>query len=133
MSLLRLPALLALALLSIGLSTPPAPAQTTPALKPLPNGIELTSGTAILQVTALRDDVLRVRAGHEGRLPEDASWAVLPEARKATVKVTPEDNGFHTAALRVKLDSDLRLTVTDLAGAILQHFRHLMNPKRMRN
>jgi len=120
MSLLRLPALLALALLSIGLSTPPAPAQTTPALKPLPNGIELTSGTAILQVTALRDDVLRVRAGHEGRLPEDASWAVLPEARTATVKVTPEDNGFHTAALRVKLDSDLRLTVTDLAGAILQ-------------
>src|SRR5260370_40426344 len=107
MSLVRLPALLSLALLSIGLSTPPAPAQTTPALKPLPNGIELTSGSTILQVTALRDDVLRVRAGHEGHLPEDASSAVLPDAPTAPAKIKPDDyviySTRHTAHLNTAL------------------------------
>src|SRR5580765_1037164 len=55
---------------------------------PLPNGAELTANGTTIRITALRDDVLRVRIGHPG-LPEDASWAVLPEARTATVRVTP--------------------------------------------
>lgn len=46
--------------------------------RPLLNGIELRSGPAIMQITALRDDVLRVRVGAAGQLSEDASWAVLP-------------------------------------------------------
>ena len=80
MNVLRSSTLLSAVFLCINLS-----AQTAaPQLKALPNGIELTSGTTILQVTALRDDVLRVRAGHSGQLPEDASWAVLPEARTST-------------------------------------------------
>ena len=58
------------------------------ASKPLENGIELHSGPAVMTITALRDDVLRVRVGPEGTLPEDASWAVLPEARAAKVTVT---------------------------------------------
>src|ERR1700761_8683483 len=39
--------------------------------KALPNGLEFHSGPAILQITALRDDVIRVRAGAAGTLPED--------------------------------------------------------------
>ena len=39
------------------------------------NGIEIHSGPAVLQITALRDDVLRVRVGPAGQFPEDASWA----------------------------------------------------------
>src|SRR5438309_2067851 len=73
----------------------------------LPNGIEVTAHGTILQVTALRDDVLRVRAAHNGHLPEDASWAVLSTARSASIQTVPETSGgsmgFHTAALRVRL------------------------------
>src|SRR5216684_7113664 len=54
-------------------------------IKALPNGIQISAHDTIMQITALRDDVLRVRAGVNGRLPEDASWAVLPAARNASV------------------------------------------------
>src|SRR5580698_902509 len=56
--------------------------------KPIGNGIEIHSESAVMQVTALRDDVLRVRVGPLGQLPEDASWAALPEARTAKVGVS---------------------------------------------
>ncbi|HXS76279.1 MAG TPA: DUF4968 domain-containing protein, partial [Terracidiphilus sp.] len=77
---------------------------------PLPNGIEIRSGTAIMQLTAIRDDVLRVRVGPAGQLPEDASWAVLPSSRTATVNVAPESNGsavgFKTPKLHVAVHKD---------------------------
>src|ERR1700747_2842385 len=63
------------------------------ASKALDNGIELHSGSAVMQITALRDDVLRVRVGPEGTLPEDASWAVLPEARTAKVTAAAANSG----------------------------------------
>jgi alpha-glucosidase len=97
-------------------------AQTTATVRstPLPNGIQVSDADVTVQITALRDDVLRVRATHAAVLPEDASWAVLPWARTASVKVIADPNGFHTSALRVALDSALRLTVSDLAGHVLQ-------------
>ena len=89
-----------------------------------PNGIEIRAGAAILQITALRDDVLRVRVGANGQLPEDASWAVLPESRNAAVPVKPESSatavGFKTAKLVVSVRKDpLELTVTDMAGHVI--------------
>ena len=92
--------------------------------KALPNGLELHSGPAILQITALRDDVIRVRASASGTLPEDASWAMLTAARTATVAVKPESSanttGFSTAKLHVAVDRHtLGLTVTDLAGNVI--------------
>jgi alpha-glucosidase len=86
----------------------------------LPNGIEISGNGVALWVTALRDDVLRVRASENGELPEDASWAVLKEARGASVPVTAESAGFSTKALRVSFDSSMRLTVSDLSGHVLQ-------------
>ncbi len=91
---------------------------------PLPNGIELRDGELVLRVIALRDDVLRIRAGN-GVLPEDASWAVLPDARTASITVTQDSTaaivGFHTAALRLTVDrASGRLTLLDLAGNIVQ-------------
>jgi alpha-glucosidase len=88
------------------------------------NGIEIHSGLAVLQITALRDDVLRVRVGADGQLPEDASWAVLAAARTATVAVTPETSatavGFKTAKLHVSVSRDpLQMTVTDMAGNVI--------------
>ena len=48
-----------------------------------------------MQITALRDDVLRVRVGPQGHLPEDASWAVLPGlARQSTPVSAEEDAGI---------------------------------------
>ncbi len=52
--------------------------------------------------------------------PEDASWAVLREARTSHASVTPLGGGFQTSDLRVSVSSDLRLTVSDEAGHILQ-------------
>jgi alpha-glucosidase len=88
------------------------------------NGIEIRCGAAIMQISALRDDVLRVRVGAAGQLPEDASWAVLPVARTASVAVTAHSTaaaiGFKTAKLVVSVQKDpLELTVTDLAGHII--------------
>jgi alpha-glucosidase len=94
------------------------------ASRPTSNGIEIRSGNAVLQITALRDDVLRVRIGASGQLPEDASWAVLPAARATTVKVTPEfangSVGFVTSKLRITIHRDpLELTVADMDGHII--------------
>jgi len=93
--------------------------------KPISNGIEIRSESAVMQVTALRDDVLRVRVGPRGEMPEDASWAVLPEARTASARVSAEEDaesvGFRTTALRVKVDrATMRLRVTDLNGTLIQ-------------
>ncbi len=89
-------------------------------LTPLTNGMDVRNGGMILRVVALRDDVLRVRIGRAGVLPEDASWAVLLAARKAkgVVHITP--TGFTTAKLNVTIDrATLALTVRDMAGALI--------------
>src|SRR5580700_1929944 len=85
----------------------------------LPNGIEVYSGKAMVQVVALRDDVIRVRIARDGVLPEDASWAVLPSARGQRVNVIPETSdaavGFRTRSLRVRIErTTLRLSLADL-------------------
>lgn len=88
------------------------------------NGIELRSGSAILQITALRADVVRVRVGPNGQLPEDASWAVLSASRTASTQVAQENNatavGFKTGRVHVSVQRDpLHLTITDIAGNVL--------------
>ena len=85
-----------------------------------PGGIQLSTATYTLRVDALRPDVLRVRMFPLDHPAEDASWAVLPEARTAHVAVTSEPSGFSTSALRVAIAPDLRLTVSDLKGNVLQ-------------
>ena len=74
--------------------------------RPLANGIEISSGQSIIQITALRDDVIRVRIGRNGALPEDASWAVLPAARQHATVTADNSNaavGFRTKNLRVQI------------------------------
>jgi alpha-glucosidase len=73
----------------------------------------------------LRDDVLRVTFARGGVFPEDASWAVLLNARHSAVPVTVDTNpdrfGFRTSKLIVEIDkTSLQLIVRDLSGAILQ-------------
>jgi alpha-glucosidase len=129
MTFLRLPVLLSFVVIFSGFSSPRASAQSSTAsaqevqVRALRNGVEVSRQGTVMQVTALRDDVLRVRASHDGPLPEDASWAVLSAARTASVAVTPEAEGivgFRTSALHVSIDGELRLTVSDSAGKVLQ-------------
>ena len=94
-------------------------------LSNLPNGIDMQAGDIHEQILALRDDVIRVRIARGISLPEDASWAVLADARRSSVAVTPASSenrlGFSTHALSVELDKQtLQLTVRDLNGEILQ-------------
>jgi alpha-glucosidase len=98
---------------------------TVTSIAPLSNGIELHDGSLTMRITALRDDVLRIRASRTAVLPEDASWAVLPAARSASVAVSQDSNaevaGFHTASLRLTIDRATGLlTLFDSAGNILQ-------------
>jgi len=91
---------------------------------PLPNGVELRDGNASIQITALREDVLRVRVSKTEKLPEDASWAVLPGSRTSTVTTTYETQGnkvgFHTNLLQVWVDrATLCLTISDRSSGVL--------------
>src|SRR5437899_6497678 len=116
--------LLAAALTFAGAFHSPASAQSSTAapsaarrshvqVKALPGGIQISTESTIMQITALRDDVLRVRATNNGRLPEDASWAVLPAARRASVQTIPDvpadHMGFRTPSLQVTCDPTLPL------------------------
>ena len=89
-------------------------------ITPSPNGLTATAEGLTLQITALRDDILRVRMWKGDAVPEDASWAVLPQARTSSVPVTPEANGFTTKLLRVSVSDHLLVTLADLQGNVLQ-------------
>ncbi|HEY3618832.1 MAG TPA: TIM-barrel domain-containing protein, partial [Candidatus Sulfotelmatobacter sp.] len=90
----------------------------------LRDGLELRADSATLRITALRDDIVRVRVSANGTLPEDASWAVLPETRSKSVDVKPIQDeasvGFRTATLEVRVERNpLRLVIRDLAGNVI--------------
>lgn len=91
-----------------------------PTLQPSGSGFSLSTATATMRVDALRPDVLRVRIYPVGHPAEDASWAVLPEARTAHSGVMATPDGFTTSALKVSVTPDLRIKVSDLAGNVLQ-------------
>ena len=95
------------------------------AVNELPNGIEVLAANLHLKIVALREDVLRITYARNGSYPEDASWAVLPEARHSSVLVSIDKSGdrfgFRTHALTVEVDGKtLEITVRDLAGNVLE-------------
>jgi alpha-glucosidase len=95
------------------------------AAKALSNGIEIRSDKIVLQVLALRDDVLRVRESVDGELPEDASWAVPQTVRQRSIQIISETSneavGFRTNLLRVRIERhSLALSISDLQGHVLQ-------------
>jgi alpha-glucosidase len=92
--------------------------------RPLADGLEVEAGGAVIRITALRDDIVRVRIGPQGRLPEDASWAVLERARRSSVSVQPvvdpRGGAFSTTAMVVRVErSPLRLVVEDRQGRVI--------------
>jgi alpha-glucosidase len=88
------------------------------------DGADIHSGPWFMRVTAVADDILRVRAAAAGNLPEDASWAVPEEMRGRSVHVSVKQHAdgvdFQTATLAVRIErSPLRLIVSDLAGHVI--------------
>src|SRR5260370_28359187 len=88
------------------------------------DGADIHSGPLFMRVTALADDILRVRAAAAEDLPEDASWAVPEETRGRSVSVSVKQNidgvEFQTARLAVRVErSPLRVIVSDLAGHVI--------------
>jgi alpha-glucosidase len=104
-------------------SQPAVALEAVTSSNPLRDGIELQAGSATVRITALRDDIVRVRIA-PGALPEDASWAVLAGPRSKSIDVKPiEDSatvGFRTASLEVRVErSPLRVVIRDLAGNVI--------------
>ena len=63
--------------------------ETVTGSQPLRDGLQIQAGPAQLRITALRDDIVRVRVAPGATLPEDASWAVLTGPRNSSVDVQP--------------------------------------------
>jgi alpha-glucosidase len=98
-------------------------------IEKLPNGIRIHTTHGIEEILALRPDVLRVRISSIAQLPEDASWAVVPEAHRSTAPVTIDDTAnsitLHTAAISAELSrADLTLNLRDSTGHTVLHDAH---------
>ena len=95
----------------------------------LPNGIRIHASHGLEEITALRPDVLRVRISSTAHLPEDASWAVVPEAHRSIASVTIDNTAstttLRTSAITADLNrADLTLTIHDSTGRTLLHDAH---------
>jgi alpha-glucosidase len=91
----------------------------------LPDGIDVWDGSAHMQVTVLREDVLRIRVSSSGKFGEDASWAVLPESRQSRGSAVADDAkdkvGFATTSLRFSIDrASGASAISDINGNVLQ-------------
>lgn len=94
------------------------------AISALPSGLEAHAGAAVLRVEAMQDDLLRVRITLDGAMPEDASWAVLPERHDTRIRVHATIDGqqgtFTTGSLKVRIEqTPMRLVVEDLQGHVI--------------
>ncbi|HXJ88094.1 MAG TPA: TIM-barrel domain-containing protein [Candidatus Binatia bacterium] len=107
-----------------GGSQPAVTLDAVSGVEPLRDGLQIQAGPAVMRITALRADTLRIRVSPSSVLPEDASWAVLSEARSRSIDVQPAQDGssvgFRTAALDVRVERDpLRIVIRDLEGNVI--------------
>jgi alpha-glucosidase len=106
---------LLIALIALFLAGPAASAQEVERRE---HGLAAKGAYGVIEIVALRDDVLRLRVGPQGTLPPDESWAALAASRQSGAKVRPDgDNGFATQTVSVRIDAASgAFAVTDLAG-----------------
>jgi alpha-glucosidase len=108
-------------------AAPSRPAFAGPAIIARPDGAEVLSGSNRLRVTAIAEDILRVRITASAELGEDSSWAVPAGVRAGTITVTAMPNPktselveFRTGALDVRIEAQpLRLIISDLEGHLI--------------
>jgi alpha-glucosidase len=88
----------------------------------LPDGVELTAGSAKLRITAFREGLIRVRLSPHGSFPKDLSWAVIesPDPPRFTVDDGKTELRMTAGrAVVIVKKSPLLVTFTDLAGNVL--------------
>ena len=121
-AVLRLTILLALCSMPVAASAGSGIAVTPERSTILPrrDGLDVRHGNLLIRITAINDNVVRVRVAPLGALPEDASWAVSAEVRSKTIAVRPEADGFDTGSLKVKIDpATLAITIADQSGHVV--------------
>ena len=88
----------------------------------LSDGIELSAGKAKVRITAVREDVFRVRVAADGNFPKDFSWAVIAEPVSLTVKIEETGDSVKVSAgntiVRVK-KTPLLIDFLDAAGNLI--------------
>lgn len=93
-------------------------------VKAFSGGVELSSGSARVQVTAVSSNVIRIRYVEQGNFPPDHSFAVLPNAfaEREPIKVEQSEAAVTvaTAAVQAKIfKKPLRIAFLDSAGTII--------------
>ncbi|HJZ64961.1 MAG TPA: glycoside hydrolase family 31 protein [Candidatus Acidoferrum sp.] len=88
----------------------------------LNDGVELTAGKAKVRITAVREDVFRVRVAPDGNFPKDFSWAVIAEPAPPVLKVEDAGDSVKVIAggtiVRVK-KAPLLIDFLDAAGNVV--------------
>ena len=64
----------------------------------LPDGLELTAGSAKVRITSFRPGVIRVRLAPQGSFAKDYSWAIIQPAEPSTFVVAEEQSEIHLTA-----------------------------------
>jgi alpha-glucosidase len=88
----------------------------------LPNGVELSAGTAKVRVTSFRDGIVRVRVAPQGHFPKDSSWAVIETPEPPSVTIDEDKNDVHLFAGSVNVSihkSPLLISFADAQGHII--------------
>ncbi len=86
------------------------------------DGVELTTGTAKVRITAFRDGVFRVRVAPNGTFPKDFSWAVIETPRAPAVKIEEDSKEVRILAANLIASvqkSPLLIHFLDAAGNVL--------------
>ncbi|MGH9704963.1 MAG: glycoside hydrolase family 31 protein [Candidatus Acidiferrales bacterium] len=89
----------------------------------IPNGAEFQAGSARIRITAIDTAIVRVSVAPDGKFRDDFSWAVLPDARKATRTTLKEtDSGWELSAgsivVRIR-KSPAGIAFVDSTGSVL--------------
>jgi alpha-glucosidase len=108
---------------AVSVVTPSAPPQVA-ALTVEPHGVVLRAAAGTLSLTAVNDDVLRVRVSRDGAFSKDFSWAVVPGANTPTGTLTVRDEGSTVVAttpdVHVRIRKDpLGIVFLDAADQVL--------------
>jgi alpha-glucosidase len=88
----------------------------------LPDGVELSAGTAKVRITAFRDGVIRVRVAPQGAFPKDFSWAVIETSEVPPVRVEDAKDDVRLLAGSVNViihKSPLLISFSDSQGRVV--------------
>jgi len=101
-----------------------APAGSVTGVASEPHAAILSMGTAKVAITAVSDQVIRVRVAPSGQFAKDFSWAVVPGANAPSGTLTVADMGTFVLAstpeVKVRVEkSPLRVTFLDKSDRVI--------------